>query len=115
MRFGGIVFGAGQRRSEQRWFPDNKTHHSLWLMSHLKLNLLISLQDFVFSVTTEGFCFLFFSPAHVQAVARALRKPTFDCCVVRFDIFKQPVPVHLGRENILNSAKCSNKVTAAYS
>lgn len=81
---------------------------------------------------TAGFCFLcydithtdrsskrillpFFSPAHVRAVARALRKPTFDCCVVRFDVFKQPVPVHLGRENILNSAKCSNKVTAAYS
>ena len=50
---------------------------------------------------------------HHSAVARALCRPTFDCCMVRFDIFKQPVSVHLGRENSFNSVKSSDKVSAA--
>lgn len=46
---------------------------------------------------------LSFTSAWVWAAAWTLCKPTFHCSVVCFDIFKQPVPIHLGTENSFGS------------
>lgn len=102
------MFTAGENNAG---FLTTKKHRSLRLTSHGKLNLPISLRNSVFSFTTSlnrqitqgGFCFLM--PHQPTCECCAPCKPTFDCCVVSFDIFKQPDSIHLGRENTFSKVQ----------
>lgn len=80
------------------------------------LNLLFSLQGLArcYNIPTQTDLPIriplpYYSPALV-CVSR-LCKPTFHCCVVCLHILKQPVPVHLGAQNVIVSLECRHKVT----